>query len=334
MTRSTRLAPRSGLDARSPLAVVATIVLCTLLLASAAELQAVRERNFPQNQETSSSLYIQSGTAVRRLSGAYAALAADLYWIRAIQYYGGLARTLQEQARRESFIPPPPPSLTAVDEAFPLLYAMLDIVTTLDPRFTIAYRFGAVFLAEAYPRGAARPDLAVKLLEKGLAQQPDKWEYMEDIGFVHYWFIQDFRGAARWFERAAGVPGAPAWLRPLAATTLAQGGDRRSSRAMWEAIRASSDVDWLRQSAERRLAQLQALDTIDSLQRVVDDYAARTGQTPDWTAIARARMLPGIPLDPTGVPFELTREGRVLLSRRSSLWPPPNEPAGLARPRA
>src|SRR5262249_31659277 len=208
------------------------------------------------------------------------------------------------------------------------------IVTALDPRFTIAYRFGAVFLAEAYPRGAARPDLAIKLLEKGLAQRPDKWEYMEDIGFVHYWFNHDFRSAARWFDRAASVPGAPAWLRPLAAATLAQGGDRRSSRVMWEAIRASAEVDWLRQSAERRLAQLQALDTIESLQRVVDDYVTRTGQPPDWTALARARVLPGIPLDPTGVPFELTHEGRVVLSRRSSLWPPPEEPAGLARPAA
>jgi len=322
------------MNARSPQALVATIAVGALLLSAAAELQAVREREFPPKADNDAALYVQSGTAVRRMSGAYTALAAYLYWIRAIQYYGGRARMLQEQARRESFIPPPPPALAAVDDAFPLLYAMLDIVTTLDPRFTIAYRFGAVFLAEAYPRGAGRPDLAVKLLEKGMAQKPDKWEYMEDIGFVHYWFLQDFRGAAQWFNRAADVPNAPAWHRPLAATTLAQGGDRRSSRAMWEAIRASAEVDWLRQSAERRLAQLQALDAIDSLQRVVDAYVARTGQAPDWAAMARARVLPGIPIDPTGVPFDLTHEHRVVISRRSSLWPPPDEPVGLARPGA
>src|SRR5439155_2530479 len=179
MTHSTQLSePRSGraLNARSPQALLATIVLGALLLSAAAELQAVRESAFPPKEEADAALYVQSGTTLRRLSGAYSALAADLYWIRAIQYYGGLARALQEQALRESFVPPPPPALAAVDDAFPLLYAMLDIVTTLDPRFTIAYRFGAVFLAEAYPRGAGRPDLAVKLLEKGLAQRPDKWE--------------------------------------------------------------------------------------------------------------------------------------------------------------
>ena len=39
-------------------------------------------------------------------------------------------------------------------------------------------------------------------------------------------------------DRPSEVPGAPWWLRSLAATTLAQGGDRQSSRLMWEAIRA------------------------------------------------------------------------------------------------
>ena len=32
---------------------------------------------------------------------------------------------------------------------------MLDLTTTLDPRFNIAYRFGAIFLAERYPAGDA-----------------------------------------------------------------------------------------------------------------------------------------------------------------------------------
>ena len=116
----------------------------------------------------------------------------------------------------------------------------------LDPRFNIAYRFGAVFLAEAYPGGPGRPDLAVALLEKGLRARPDKWEYMEDIGFVHYWYLHDYGAAASWFDKASRAPGAPWWLRSLAATTLAQGGDRQSSRTMWEAIRQSAENDWLR----------------------------------------------------------------------------------------
>ena len=60
--------------------------------------------------------------------------------------------------------------LAAADADYALLYPLLDITTTLDPLFNIAYRFGAIFLAEAYPAGAGRPDLAIALLEKGIAR--------------------------------------------------------------------------------------------------------------------------------------------------------------------
>jgi tetratricopeptide (TPR) repeat protein len=322
------------MQARGNAAVVGTVLVTTLLFGAAAQLQAVRERIYPPTAETEDSLYIRSGIAMRRLTLAYNALAADLYWIRAIQYYGGGARKLQQQALSAPAVPDPPPALAAVDQAYPLLYPMLDITTTLDPRFTIAYRFGAVFLGEAYPRGAGRPDLAIALLQKGLAVRPDKWEYMEDIGFVNYWFVHDFHAAAEWFEKAADAPGAPWWLRSLAATTLAQGGDRRSSRAVWEAIRQSAENDWLRRESERRLMQLQALDAIDALQRLVDEHGSRTTEAPTWSSLVRARLLRGIPLDPTGVPYDLTSGGRVRLSPRSPLWPPPEEPAGAARPGA
>ena len=174
---------------------------------------------------------------------------ADLYWIRTIQYYG---RT--KLKTRDSTAAPGP------DTDYHLLYPLLDLTTTLDPRFNIAYRFGAIFLAEAPPGGAGRPDLAIALLEKGLRERPDKWEYMQDIGFVHYWWRHDYPAAAAAFEKASQIPEAPWFLRSLAATTIAEGGDRRSSRTMWEAIRASAEVDWLRKDAERRLMQLDAAD--------------------------------------------------------------------------
>jgi hypothetical protein len=288
-------------------------LVVTTLCASTVVLQVVRDRHFPQPSAGEELLYIPSGDLVRRLVLPYRMLAADAYWIRAIQHYGGTKR--QEGG----------------DKRYRLLYPLLDITTTLDPRFNIAYRFGSVFLAEAYPSGPGRPDLAVALLERGLRERPEKWEYMQDIGFVHYWYVHDYAVAAGWFKKASDVPGAPWMLRSLAATTLAQGGDRRSSRTMWEAIRQSAEIDWLRKDAERRIVQLQALDIVDALQRVVDDYTRRTGEHPDWAALVRARVLPGIPVDPAGTPFALTPDGRVRLSPSSSLWPPPDEPGGVPR---
>jgi hypothetical protein len=308
--------------------LVATIAVAALLLAGAAELQAARERLFPPADEGTPTMYLRSGEAIRRLAGAYAPLAADVYWIRALQYYGGSKHRLALDEQRQ-LAPEPPSSIAALRNDYDLLYPLLDITTTLDPLFNIAYRFGAVFLAEPYPSGPGRPDLAVTLLQKGLRARPDKWEYMEDIGFVHYWYAHDYEAAAEWCGRASQVPGAPGWLKSLAATTLAEGGDRGSSRVMWQAIRDSAENEWLRRDAERRLAQLTALDQIDALQRRVDEARARYGQPRGWTDLVRAGALPGVPADPAGVPYDLTADARVRLSRSSPLWPPPEEPKRL-----
>ena len=99
------------------------------------------------------------------------------------------------------------------DKSYKLLYPLLDLTTTLDPHFNIAYRFGAIFLSEPYPGGPGRTDQAIALLERGLAANPTRWQYAQDAGFVHYWYRQDYKAAAEWFDRAARIEGAPWWLR-------------------------------------------------------------------------------------------------------------------------
>jgi len=302
---------------RTRLTTLGVIVLASVLLAAAARVQAAREAMYPSPQIDDASLYL-SGPAVRRLTAGFNVLTADVYWIRAILHYGGTKRRLATDLT------------AATPRDYELLYPLLDITTTLDPRFKIAYRFGSVFLAEAFPSGSGRPDLAIRLLEKGARAQPERWEYLQDIGFVQYWYRHDYRSAADWFGRAANTPGAPWWLRSLAASTLAIGGDRRSSRVMWEAIRQSADNEWLRQDAERRLRQLVALDGIDQLQPRLDEFAHRSGRPPaDWAELVRAGLLRGIPLDPAGTPYQIAPGGRVRLSERSPLFPLPVEPEPL-----
>lgn len=293
------------------------LVLIGLFMTGSVWVQRVRDRAFPTAAVEDDSLYVTSSKTVRRLSLAYQPVAADLYWIRALQYFGGTKRMMAagervaDPGRRE----------------FARLYPLLDLTTSLDPRFNIAYRFGAIFLAEMPPGGPGRPDLAIALLEKGLRERPDRWEYMQDIGFVHYWWRHDYRAAAAWFGRAGEIPGAPWWLRSLAATTLAQGGDRRSSQLIWEGIRQSADNDWLRNEAERRLLQLGALNNIDGLQALVNRYASNSPlPVLDWRPLIREGILRGVPVDPTGAPYEIDETGRVGLSKSSRLWPLPDEP--------
>ena len=277
------------------------------LLTAAVAIQIVRDRGWQPYEPPSGVMWIRSGPLAERLALNFDSLMADVYWIRAVVYFGGQRRT---EGGVKSF-----------DQLFPLL----DLVTSLDPHFRIAYRFGSIFLAEKPPGGPGRADLAVQLLEKGLRADPKRWEYAEDIGFVYYWWEGDYVRAAEWFKRAGEIPGAAEWLAPLAAVTLAEGGNRESSRRLWTELRDHTDMDWIRSSANHRLLQLDAMDAIDELNRSTQSFISRHGRPPrDWREIAIERRWRGIPADPSGTPYALDpTTGQVSLSQKSTLWPLP-----------
>jgi tetratricopeptide (TPR) repeat protein len=275
-------------------------------LAAAVGVQLARDRRYSiEARDVERILYVRSGRAVERLALEFDALAADTYWIRALQHFGG-ERLAQDRKRN-----------------YGLLYPLLDLTTALDPYFTIAYRFGAIFLSEAYPGGPGRPDQAIALLQKGIAAQPEKWQYYNDVGFVYYWHLRDFKAAASWFQRGADQPNAPNWLRPVAASMVSAGGDRAAARFLWLQI-LQSDEAWLRQTAERSLLQLNALDAIDQLAVMVQRFPLAPGESYGWERFIRRGVLRAVPLDPAGTPFAIDPvTGKVTLSSSSPLLPLP-----------
>jgi tetratricopeptide (TPR) repeat protein len=279
-------------------------------LGAAIGLQVARDRLYAgRERATERILYVRSGEAVKRLALDFDALTADVYWIRAIQHYGGDRLAKKPEHRYE------------------LLQPLLDLTTSLDPYFTVAYRFGAIFLAEPLPGGPGRPDRAIELLEKGIAAQPQKWQYFHDIAFVHYWHRRDFTTAAEWFQKAAALPNSPNWLTPLAAGILTAGNDRASARFLWSQM-LGSDEEWIRKNAKRSLMQIDALDAIDQLTRIVQRFPPPEGQGYSWQWLVRRGVLRGIPADPTGTPFEIDPvSGTVKVSTASTLSPMPTLPS-------
>ncbi|HKY22294.1 MAG TPA: hypothetical protein VJM31_13860 [Vicinamibacterales bacterium] len=294
---------------RNARALAFAMTLACLAIA-ATGLQMARDRAYAPGPTDNQLLYVSSGRMIEKIALSYDAILADAYWIRALQHYG------REHLKTEGV------------KTYDLLYPLLDLTTTLDPQFVIAYRFGAPFLAESRPNGAGRSDLAIALLKKGIGRTPDKWDYYHDIGFIYYWHLHDYRQAAEWFKRGGDRPGAPWWLKTYAAVMLARGGDRQASRFMWQQL-TQSESAWLRETSHRRLTQLDALDQIDELQRVSEGFTARAGRNArSWNELVTAGLLRGVPLDPTGTPYLLdAATGDVGLGRGSSLSPLPTEPA-------
>ena len=179
--------------------------------------------------------WIQSPGLMRRLAVGFNAIWADIYWIRAVQYYGGTKLSVDEKKNYDQ------------------LYPLLDITTSLDPHFNIAYRFGSILLSEGYPNGPGNTEQAIMLLQKGIRETPDKWQYYHDAGFVEYWWRRDCAGRRRaGSSRRSKLPGAPNWLQPLAASVLAEGGERDASRAMWTQLAETAEHEWLRQTRATR----------------------------------------------------------------------------------
>ncbi|HEY7409245.1 MAG TPA: hypothetical protein VII13_00805 [Vicinamibacteria bacterium] len=250
-------------------------------------------------------LYVRSGDRLRRLAPGFRSLLADLYWLRTVQYYGAQIAYSKEKK-------------------FELLQPLVTITTRLDPRFELAYRYGATFLAEPPPRGAGQPEAAVALLERGARALPDSWRVRQDLGFSHFFYLDDAATASRVLLDASRIPGAPYWLVTLAAELLRRGGERETSRLLWQQIYEQADEAPIKENARMHVLQIEAADTADAIGRAVEEFARQRGRRPASLPELKASGWPDLPLyDPGATPFEYDpATGQVAVSRRSPVWAP------------
>ncbi len=251
-------------------------------------------------------LYVWSGERLKRLAPGFENLLADVYWLRTVQYFGAQRRFSE-------------------DKRFDLLLPLIDITTELDPRLEVAYRYGAIFLCERWPVGKGAPEEGVALLERGARRLPHSWRLRQDLGYFRYIFLGDARGGARVLLEAGKLPGAPFYLESLAGAILAQGGERRTARAVWQRLFDEAEADFIRENARANLQRLDAFDAVDALDVAAQRFSAQTGRRLASAAeLQAARLLPDAYFrDPLGVPFAYdVGSGRFWINRSSRLWQP------------
>ncbi len=271
--------------------IVATSFLVALLAGSIAARQRV-ETLRGKEATLEEILYVPSGKALQRMSLGYSSLLADIYWTRAVQYFG--ARYDVHSTR------------------YDLLAPLLDITTDLDPHLIVAYQTGSIFLSQKVPLGAGQPDQAVALLEKGIRENPEYWRLYFTLGFVHYVDRKDYKAAQEAFDKGSKVPGALVWMRVMAARMAEHGGDMSTAIALWQHIFDTNTDKTIRETASLHLNSLHADLDMESLEQAVHAYFERTGALPrDWRDLIHAGFLRGIPLDPTGAPYKLFSDGAV-----------------------
>jgi hypothetical protein len=246
-------------------------------------------------------LVLRSGAMLKIASLEYAPLLADLYWTRAVQYYGDKHR------RGEADIQ--------------LLWPLLDITTTLDPQLIVAYRFGSTFLSEAPPRGAGRADLAIELINRGIRANPDYWRLYEDLGFIYYFNLKDYAKASAAFLEGSKNPDAQVWMKVLAAKVLEQGETRETSAFLWSEIYNSASDPQIKQNALTHLQLMRAENDCQQLSAISAEYEKRTGKRPGSVRdLVNAGVLAGAVVDPLGFVYLFDADGKAQINPTSPLF--------------
>ncbi len=261
----------------------------------------IDQRRDPFSQ-TERDLYIQSGDRLRKLSLGYDSLIADIYWLRTIQYYGNKRKNVDRNR-------------------YDLLEALLDLTISLDPEMTYVYRFGATFLAEPQPVGLGDPLKAIRLLDKGLNNNPNVWRFYFDKGFVYLWHLKDYKSAAATFLQGSHHPLAPKWLETISAFCLTKGGELETARYLWKKQYEEAESNDVRENALNHLNSIQIDEDISVLEFLIEKYETKTGQPiRSLKQLVAAGMIKSLPRDPSGLPYGYYGDSQsVGLSRESKV---------------
>ena len=151
-------------------------------------------------------LFVPDANKIKNISFGFDNLVTDLIWLKTVQYIGGNARTGE----------------------YPLLYDYLNTITDLDPQFYLPYFVGAVLLPESN-----NAKQAVRLSEKGVQNMPQKWEIPFYLGYIYYFYLEDYAQGAKYYEQASKLPGVLPIAERMAGNLKSKQGKHKIALEMW-----------------------------------------------------------------------------------------------------
>lgn len=166
----------------------------------------------------------------RVLSFGYEQLLADFYWLTYIQYIGNSVERDNDRNKNA--------------------YKYLDLVTGLDPNFVQPYWFAAFTVGSEMKR----PDLAKKLIDRGIQANQNNWYLPYIAGINQYLFAHNEVEAAKYYRMAAKFPDAPKWLGRQAQILEAKIPSQIKVINTWDTIYRTSDDPLVKQRAREHLA--------------------------------------------------------------------------------
>jgi tetratricopeptide (TPR) repeat protein len=206
------------------LAIAAAALAGAIFTSRGIEARAVARAETPQP------IFFPRAEILRPALLGFTGLAADLTWIRTVQYFG---------SRIEG------------KERFPQLYQLVDMTTSLDPHFLDAYQYGGLFLTIA-----RQYSNAIANYQKGITANPLAWQLPHDLGRLYFLELQDYRQALHWWEIADRLPGRPHYIPRFLIRLQAKVGHLDTALELWRQLYERSENEAIREIARREIEKL------------------------------------------------------------------------------
>lgn len=188
-------------------------------------------------------IFVVRADIASHLVFGFSMVAADFVWLRLIQDFD-----FKED-----------PHLVNKGWAF----QMLDLVTTLDPRYLIAYQMGPTVLSVL----VHDVEGASILFERAVEHYPQEWPISYRAGYHFLYEVQDCTKAAHFFQKAVSN-GAPPWISSLAARLYDKSGQYEIAKSvLTESLRKFQGTAY-EKYLKKRLADLESYKNDPQTQRL------------------------------------------------------------------
>jgi tetratricopeptide (TPR) repeat protein len=229
---------------------------------------------------------IPGAPALRWLSLGHPTLAANLLWLKAVQYIG---------------------DPRANERGWDKLYPLVDTITDLDPRNGYAYYVAGTLLS---PMGRVVESNAI--LEKGTRARPDLYILPYSRAFNAFYYDDDWTSAGRFAEISARTPGAPAHVRQNVLAYYVKGQRADAAVAFLEQTLSEARDPETRKSVEAQLSQALLERDAARLDDAVEKWRSRYVIGPILLEqLVTEGLLPSVPADPHGGELYVDDDGRV-----------------------
>jgi hypothetical protein len=245
-------------------------------LSLAAAVQGVLETRAAARPAAGPLLYLPSGRYLDAVSLSFDQVLADLVYLWSIQYYGNYAI-----ADRYAYID----------------HIYRNVIAELDPHYLDPYLIGSLIMSVE----ARAPEMALRLLDKGMEANPGRWILPFQAAFVCITDLGDHGRAAGYFEAALRAPDVHPLVRRLHAEMYNRAGDPRTSLRLWAEIHESSEDEYVRRVAWNHVHDLRVRVDLEELRAALRAFRERAGGPPGRLEdLAAAALIRRVPRDPEG----------------------------------